>query len=151
ARIWPQGPVCPHCKGSERIYTLKGASTRIGVRKCGHCRKPFTVKVGTIFEKSHVPMRIWLQAIYLMAASKKGFSANQMSRTLDVDIKTGWFIEHRLREAMRSGDLAPFGAGGGMVEVDETFQGFNPDAPPSKMVIRTKNAVMTLIDRDTGR
>ncbi len=82
ARVWPQGPVCPHCGCMDRIGVLKGASTRIGVRKCCDCRKPFTVKVGTIFEASHVPLRLWLQAIYLIAASKKGFSSNQLHRTL---------------------------------------------------------------------
>jgi transposase-like protein len=150
ARIWPQGPVCPHNGCVDRIGKMGGKSTRIGTYKCYQCRKPFTVKVGTIFEKSHVPMRVWLQAIYLMASSKKGFSANQMSRTLGVDIKTGWFLEHRIREAMRSGDLAPFGRGGGAVEADETYIGRDPLQPVHKQGYNHKIKVLTLLDRDTG-
>jgi len=151
ARIWPEGPVCPHCGGVERIGKMGGTSTRIGTYKCYQCRKPFTVKIGTIFEASHVPMRLWLQAIYLIASSKKGFSSNQLHRTLGVTLKTAWFMSHRIREAMRSGDLSPFGSEGGMVEVDETFIGRNPDAPVSKFSLRQMNAVVTLIDRDSGR
>lgn len=132
ARIWPEGPVCPHCGCFDRIYELKGASTRIGVRKCGDCRKPFTVKVGTIFEASHVPLRFWLQAMFLMASSKKGVSANQLHRTLGVTLKTAWFMAHRIREAMRDGNLAPFGGNGGIVEADETFIGREPGEPITK-------------------
>ena len=120
ARIWPEGPVCPHCGGCDRIGKMGGKSTRIGAYKCYQCRKPFTVKVGTIFEASHVPMRYWLQAMYLIAASKKGFSSNQLARTLGVTVKTAWFMSHRIREAMRDGDLTPFG---GIVEADETYIG----------------------------
>lgn len=153
ARVWPEGPVCPHCGGYERIGKMGGKSTRIGTYKCYQCRKPFTVKVGTIFEASHVPMRYWLQAMYLMAASKKGFSANQLHRTLGVTVKTAWFMAHRIREAMRSGDLAPFGEGGGSVEADEVFIGNDPDMPsPSKFTrIHNKNKVLSLVDRSTGR
>lgn len=151
ARVWPEGPVCPHCGGVERIGKMGGASTRIGTYKCYQCRKPFTVKIGTIFEASHVPMRLWLQAIYLIASSKKGFSSNQLHRTLGVTLKTAWFMSHRIREAMRSGDLSPFGTNGGMVEVDETFIGKDPDVPVSKFALRSMNAVVTLIDRDSGR
>ena len=89
--------------------------------KCGNCKKQFTVKVGTVFESSHVPLHKWLQATYLMSASKKGISAHQLHRTLEVTYKTAWFMAHRLREAMASGDFSPFGSGGGAVEVDETF------------------------------
>ena len=123
ARVWPNGPVCPHCGGYDRISKMQGKSTRIGTYKCYQCRKPFTVKVGTIFESSHVPMHFWLQAIYLLCASKKGISSNQLHRTLGVTLKTAWFMSHRIREAMRRGDLAPFGSDGGIVEVDETFIG----------------------------
>ena len=79
ARIWPDGPVCPKCGSKERISKMGGKSTRIGIYKCYACRKPFTVKMGTIFEDSHVPMRLWLQAIYLLAASKKGISCSPAS------------------------------------------------------------------------
>ncbi|MBS4084108.1 MAG: IS1595 family transposase [Rhizobiales bacterium] len=123
ARVWPEGPVCPHCGGVERISAMKGKSTRIGAYKCYQCRKPFTVKVGTIFESSHIPMKLWLQAIFLMTSSKKGISSNQLHRTLGCTLKTAWFMSHRIREAMREGGLAPMGGGGGIVEADETYFG----------------------------
>jgi transposase-like protein len=123
ARLWPEGPVCPHCGGVERISKMGGKSTRIGAYKCYQCRKPFTVKIGTIFEASHVPMRHWLQAMFLMAASKKGISANQIHRTLGCTLKTAWFICHRLREAMKVDGSEPMGGAGITLEVDETFLG----------------------------
>src|ERR1700685_452097 len=121
AQVWPEGPVCPHCGGVDRISRMKGKSTRIGVYKCYQCRKPFTVKVGTVFESSHIPMRVWLQAMVLMCSSKKGISSNQLHRSLGVSLKTAWFMSHRIREAMRSGPLAPMGGEGSVVEIDETF------------------------------
>jgi len=151
ARVWPEGPICPHCGGVERIGKMGGKSTRIGTYKCYQCRKPFTVKIGTIFEASHVPLRLWLQAIYLMAASKKGVSSNQLHRTLGVTLKTAWFMSHRIREAMRSGELAPFGGNGGAVEVDETFIGREPGAPKGRKGWHMKNRVLSLVDRETGR
>ena len=123
ARIWPDGPVCPHCGEKERVAKMKGKATRIGLHKCYKRRKQFNVKIGTIFEKSHVPLRLWLQAIYLLASSKKGISSNQLHRTLGVTLKTAWFMSHRIREAMRTGNLAPMGGNGGVVEADETFIG----------------------------
>ena len=117
-RVWPEGPVCPHCGGTERISKMKGQSTRIGAYKCYQCRKPFTVKVGTVFESSHVKLHLWLQAIFLMSSSKKGISANQLHRTLGVTLKTAWFMAHRIREAMRSGDLSPMGGEGKVVEAE---------------------------------
>lgn len=150
AHVWPDGPVCPHCGGFERIGELKGKSTRIGVRKCYDCRKPFTVKVGTIFEASNVKMHLWLQAMFLLCSSKKGISANQLHRTLGVTLKTAWFMAHRIREAMRSGDLAPFGVGGGAVEVDETYIGREP-GKPVKRAFHHKMKVLTLVDRERGR
>ncbi len=153
ARIWPNGPVCPKCGGVERIGLMGGKSTRIGLYKCYQCRSPFTVKIGTIFEASHVPMRLWLQAIYLIASSKKGFSSNQLHRTLGVTLKTAWFMSHRIREAMATGDLDPFGQGGGAVEADETFFGNDPDMPsPTKHTrVHNKNKIVTLVDRASGR
>src|SRR6202165_5374288 len=126
ARIWPNGPGCPHCGSVERLSKMGGKSTRIGAYKCYACRKPFTVKIGTVFEASHVPMRHWLQAIFLMSSSKKGISSNQLHRTLGCTLKTAWFISHRLREAMRVDGLMmpPMGSGGKVVEGDETFFGF---------------------------
>jgi len=154
--IWPQGPVCPHCGGVERISSIKPnpeKRVRYGLKKCGQCRQQFTVRVGTIFEESKLPMTKWLQAIFLMTASKKGVSAHQLHRTLEVTYKTAWFLAHRIREAMRSGDLAPFGSGGGAVEVDETYIGRNPDNQPKegkKFRSGNMNCVMTLIDRNSG-
>lgn len=120
--LWPEGPICPHCGGKDRISPMGGKSTRIGTYKCYQCRKPFTVKVGTIFESSHVPLRHWLQAMFLLASSKKGISANQLARTLGCTLKTGWFIGHRIREAMAErGILPPLGGDGKVIESDETY------------------------------
>jgi transposase-like protein len=150
ARIWANGRVCPHCNVADKSGKLAGKSTRIGVYKCYACRKPFTVKIGTIFEASHVQMHLWLQAIYLMCASKKGISSNQLHRTLGVTLKTAWFMSHRIREAMRDGNPRAFGMGGDTVEVDETFIG---NAVPKKARARGghhKNKVLSLVDRSTG-
>lgn len=148
AQVWPKGPVCPHCGGQERIGKLNGKSTRIGMYKCYVCKKPFTVKMGTIFEDSHLPLRLWLQAIYLLSASKKGFSANQLHRTLGVTLKTAWFLGHRIREAMREGEMAPFGSGGGIVESDETFIGNDPNIKKGRGYAH-KHKVLSLIDRNS--
>jgi transposase-like protein len=123
ARIWPNGPTCPHCGGVDRISKMKGESTRIGTHKCYQCRMQFTVKVGTVFESSHVKLHIWLQAVALLSSSKKGISSNQLHRTLGVSLKTAWFMSHRIREAMRDGKLAIMGGNGGIVEMDETYHG----------------------------
>lgn len=155
SRIWPNGPVCPHCACVERISKMRGKSTRAGVYKCYDCRRPFTVKVGTIFESSHVPLRLWLQAIFLIASSKKGISSNQLHRTLGVTLKTAWFMGHRIREAMRVSAPAAFGEGGGTVEVDETFigqdqvrkrQGFKKSRG-----YQHKQKVLSLVDRSSGQ
>lgn len=122
-RIWPNGPVCVHCGCYERVGKMGGKSTRIGTYKCYDCRKPFTVKVGTIFEGSHIPLRLWLQAIFLIASSKKGISSNQLHRTLGITLKSAWFMSHRVREAMRAGKLGPMGGEGKFVEADETYIG----------------------------
>jgi transposase-like protein len=150
ARVWANGRVCPHCGETERTGKLGGKSTRIGTYKCYACRKPFTVKIGTIFEASHVPMNLWLQAIYLMCASEKGISSNQLHRTLGVTLKTAWFMSHRIREAMRSGNLAPMGGNGGIVEVDETYIGRKADKEV-KSGAGHKHAILSLVDRATGR
>jgi transposase-like protein len=155
SRIWPTGPVCPHCGGIERIGKLSGKSTRIGTYKCYGCRKPFTVKVGTVFEGSHIPMRLWIQAIFLIASSKKGISSNQLHRTLGITLKSAWFMSHRIREAMRTGGFSPFGSGGGIVEVDETFIGNDKNIKPrgekKGRGYHHKNKVLSLIDRDSGQ
>ena len=123
AIVWPEGPICPHCgnKGEKPIYDL--AKTRIGLKKCGSCRKQFTVRVGTVFESSHIPLHKWLQAAYLLCSSKKGISAHQLHRVMEITYKSAWFMAHRSREAMRTGELAPFGGEGSIVESDETFFG----------------------------
>jgi transposase-like protein len=149
ARVWPEGPTCPHCGGVERISKMGGKSTRQGLYKCYQCRKPFTVRMGTIFESSHVPLHIWLQAMFLVAGSKKGISSNQLHRTLGVTLKTAWFMSHRIREAMRSGGLAPMGGEGQTVEADETYIGMKKGR-----VVRGgaghKMRVVSLVCRDTG-
>ena len=100
SKVWPTGPVCPHCGGVERIGKLEGKSSRMGVYKCYDCRKPFTVRVGTIFEDSRIPLMLWLQAIYLIASSKKGISSNQIGRILGITVKSAWHLTHRVRLAM---------------------------------------------------
>lgn len=149
-RVWADGRVCPHCGVVDKSGPLKGKSTRIGVYKCYACRKPFTVKVGTIFQDSKVKLNLWLQAIYLIASSKKGISANQLHRTLGVTLKTAWFMGHRIREAMRGGTLSPMGGGGGDVEVDETFFGHEPGKKKMKSY-HHKMKVLSLVDRNTKR
>jgi transposase-like protein len=124
AHIWSSGRACPHCGVVDKSGSLKGKSTRIGVYKCYACRKPFTVKVGTIFEASHVKLHIWLQAMLLLCSSKKGISSNQLHRTLGVTLKPAWFMSHRIREAMQEGKLpGDLDGKGKFVEADETYVG----------------------------
>ena len=125
ARLWPEGPDCPHCGNADpkRIRKMEGKTTRRGLYNCRECRKPFTVRVGTIFKSSHLPLHLWLQIIHLMCATKKGVSTNQIQRILRCSMKTAWFLSHRIREAMRDGALAPMGGAGGIVEIDETYIG----------------------------
>lgn len=154
-KLWPAGAVCPHCGVIGRAGKLQGKSTRIGVWKCYDCRKPFTVKVGTIFESSHIKLHLWLQAIFLISSSKKGISSNQLHRTLGITLKSAWFMSHRIREAMREGNLQTFGGGGGTVEVDETFIGHDktikPKGEKKGRGYHHKNKVLSLVDRSTGR
>ena len=133
---------------------LQGKSTRIGTYKCKDCRKPFTVKVGTIFEDSHIPLRMWLQAIALLAASKKGISSNQLHRMLGITLKSAWFMSHRIREAMRTGGLVPMGGTGGIVEIDETIYGRAGTHPKGRKVptkgltnAAHKNVILSLVER----
>jgi hypothetical protein len=136
SELWPNGPVCPHCGCTGRISAMTP-------------NKEKRIRVGTIFEESKLPMTKWLQAIFLMVSSKKGVSAHQLHRTLEVTYKTAWFLAHRIREAMRSGELAPFGQGGGDVEVDETY--FSRDRQFSSRGGKSMKGVVTLVDRSTGR
>ena len=147
ARLWANGRVCPKCGVVDRSGPLSGKDDRIGLYKCYACRKKFTVKVGTIFEDSHIPMRDWLVAIQLICSSKKGISANQLHRTLGVTLKSAWFMGHRIREAMRSGDLSPMGGEGEIVEVDETFIGKREGFEAKPGWVRHKNTVLTLVER----
>ena len=123
SQLWADGRPCPHCGVLDESTALKGKSTRIGVYKCRACRKPFTVKVGTIFEASHIKLHIWLQAIFLLSSSKKGISSNQLSRSLGITLKSAWFLSHRIREAMRDGGLSLLGGADEVVEADETYYG----------------------------
>jgi transposase-like protein len=149
SRLWPNGPVCPHCGNADakRIRKMEGKTTRFGLRKCNECRKPFTVRQGTIFECSHLPLHLWLQVIHLMCASKKGISTNQIQRMLSCSMKTAWFLTHRIREAMRDGAFSPMGGTGGIVEIDETYIG-RKDGFEVRRGSGHKNAVLTLVERD---
>ena len=120
ARLWPNGAVCPHCQEASRIGRLNGKTTRLGLHKCYACKKPFTVRMGTIFESSHLPLHLWLQIIHLMCASKKGMSTRQIQRMLNCSMKTAWFLGHRIREAMAD-DNGRIGGLGITVDADETY------------------------------
>src|SRR5580693_101177 len=144
AIVWPNGPYCPRCGGFDRITLVKGA--RAGLRRCGPCKREFTVTVGSIFESSHIKLHLWFQAAHLLTSSKKGISAHQMHRTLKVTYKTAWFMCHRLREAMRDGDLAPMGGNGNVVEIDETFFG-HVKGEPKRRGTGHKHVVLSLIER----
>jgi transposase-like protein len=150
AQLWPDGPVCPHCGTVGEATKLKGKSTRPGLWKCRPCRKPFTVRMRSIFESSHVPLHIWLQAIYLICSSKKGISTRQIQRTIGGSMKTAWFLMHRIREAMkRKDDLfqPPIGGEGKTIEADVTYVGRKPGTKvrpgPGHM-----NPVFSLVERD---
>ena len=126
---WPNGPICPHCGGMERNSRLAGESHRPGLLFCGDCRSQFTVTVGTVFERSKIPLHKWVLATHLMCSAKKGMSAHQLHRTLGVTYKTAWFMAHRIREAMTEKHTGPLGGGGKIVEADETYWGRKENAP----------------------
>jgi transposase-like protein len=158
---WPNGPYCPHCGNSdpEQIRPLKGKAHRAGLYQCNACRKQFTVTVGTVFERSKIPLNKWLLATHLMCASKKGVSAHQLHRTLGITYKTAWFMAHRIREALREDftSSGPLGGEGATVEADETYFG-KVETPrvskqrqgrPYKLKngINAKNVVFGLVER----
>src|SRR6266404_5642797 len=148
ARVWPRGPVCPHCGGVERNRPMGGQSTRIGAYKCYDCRNPFTVRVGTIFEDSHIALKLWLQAIFLIASSKKGISSNQLHRTLGITLKSAWHLSHRIRLAMDV-QVGKLGEDGGIVEADEAFIGRSPVARKGRYPGKRKqNTIFALVERD---
>jgi transposase-like protein len=137
---WPEGPFCPHCGEVENVTRLQGKSHRKGLIQCNSCLKNFTVTVGTVFERSKIGLNKWMLATYLLASSKKGFSAHQLHRTLGVTYKTAWFMMHRIREAMKD-DSGPLGGAGVIVEADEAFVGgksknraYRKAAPKKKVV-----------------
>lgn len=144
---WPDGPQCPNCGHSETIYRLQGKSHRPGLLKCGKCRKPFSVTVGTVMESSRVSLTKWLVAFHLMTSSKKGFSAHQLHRTIGVTYKTAWFMAHRIRYAMEQRELTPMS---GIVEVDETYVGGKPRKKGLRAAGRftNKTPVFALVQRD---
>ncbi len=158
--LWPDGPTCPHCGNADakRITRLEGKATRMGLLKCNECRKQFTVKVGTVFESAHIPLHKMLQAVYLLSCSKKGCSAHQLHRILQITYKSAWFLAHRIREAMRTGGLTPMGGAGSIVEVDETYFGDLEDQPKTTTAgrkfkygkahgVASKRAVVALVER----
>jgi transposase-like protein len=155
--IWPNGPVCPHCGCTGRIGKIKAnpeKRIRLGLHKCGDCKKQFTVKVGTAFEHARIPLHKMLQAAHLLCSSKKGISAHQLRGILEVQYKTAWFLAHRIREAMRDGSLAPFGGSSGVngnVEVDETFFGREPGVPKKRGGYAHKMKVLRTLTGDQGK
>ena len=146
AVLWPHGSVCPHCGSVDRIGKVSAKSARPGLYYCGECKRQFTVTVGTIFERSKVPLSKWWLAVHLTASSKKGMSAHQLHRMLGVTYQTAWFMERRIRGAMAAGSLPPMGGEGETVEIDETFIGQKEDMPKRRGHAH-KHAVMTLVQR----
>lgn len=144
---WPNGPVCPHCGVEGEAYALQGASHRPGLLKCKACRKQFSVTVGTVFEKSKIPLNKWLLAVHLMCASKKAISSHQLHRMLGVTYKSAWFMTHRIREAMKPGSTGLMGAGGGTVEADETYWGNQGKQPKGARGYQHKMKVVSLVER----
>lgn len=145
---WADGRFCPHCGEAEKTSPVAGTSNRPGLYYCLSCKKTFTVTVGTLFERSKIPLAKWVLAFHLMNASKKGMSAHQLHRMLGITYKSAWFMAHRIREAMRPGeDEGPLGGQNKVVEVDETYIGGKAKnraykAPPKK------EAVVSLVERD---
>ena len=151
AQRWPDGPVCPHCGVVDNATRLAGEAHRPGLLECRACRKQFSVTIGTLFERSHVPLHKWVLAVHLVTSSKKGMSAHQLHRMLKVTYKTAWFMAHRIREAMTDPNPPPLGGAGKVVEADETYQG--KVEQPKKLTIRGKptltgkRAIVGLVER----
>jgi len=123
ARVWPKGPSCPHCGVVDEATLMEGKSHRPGLYQCNACREPFTVTVGTLYERSKIPLNKWLAATYLLMSSKKGMSALQIGRMLGISPKSSWFLCHRIRESLRDTKAGPMGGPMATVEADETFVG----------------------------
>ncbi len=143
---WSNGVVCPHCGVVDGHYHLQGKSTRPGVYKCGSCASQFTVTVGTVFERSKIALNVWLQAVHLMCASKKGISAKQLERMLGVTYKTAWFMSHRIREAMTEEISGPLGGSGKIVEADETYWGSEGGSKAKAKKARARKPGSALVD-----
>lgn len=153
AHLWPEGPVCPHCGNCDekRIGRLTGKTSRPGLRKCYACRKTFTVRIGSIFEDSHFPLQLWLQAIQLICGSKKGISTRQIQRTFNCSMKTAWFLTHRIREIMKPADASgPLGGEGKTIEADITYVGRKPFKKARRGGGSNMNPVLSLVERDGG-
>jgi transposase-like protein len=153
ATRWPNGPICPHCGVVNEATNVGGKSARKGCYQCNACRDQFTVTVGTVFERSKVPLNKWLLATYLMSSSKMGYSAHQLHRTLGVTYKTAWFMCHRIREAMNPATPGPMGGAGRVVEADESYVGGKEkNRHANKRQVgrgpANKEAVVTLVERD---
>jgi len=148
ARLWANGRVCPHCGVVGESGKLQGKTNRLGLWKCYACRKPFSVKIGTIFEGSHIAMRDWLTAMHLICSSKKGISSNQIHRTLGITLKSAWFMSHRIREAMAPAKNAgPLGGPGEVVEADELYTGHKKGWRRGRVGVSDKMAVVSLVER----
>ncbi|MGI8569058.1 MAG: IS1595 family transposase [Methylocella sp.] len=143
---WPDGAYCPHC-GSVNVHKMAG-KTQAGMFLCNECREKFTCRTGTVFERSHIPLHKWLLATHLMAASKKGMSALQLSRMLGLSYKSSWFMCHRIREGMKPASPSPIGGENKVVESDETFIGGKARNRAYAKKEPKKHAVMTLVERD---
>ena len=144
--LWPDGPACPRCGVINEATLLRGKSHRPGLYQCNACRKPFTVTVGTLYERSHIPLNKWLAGTHLMMASKKGVSSLQLHRMLGITKKAAWFMAHRIRESLRPiGSLPPLGGQNKVVEVDETYVGGK--AVNRKNHIPPKEPVVALVER----
>lgn len=147
ARVWPNGPICPHCKAANQATLLRGKSHRPGLYQCNACREPFTVTVGTLYERSKIPLHKWLHATHLLMASKKGMSALQVGRMLGMSKKTAWFVCHRIRESLRDVPAGPLGGSGKVVEADESYVG-GKAKNRSTSAPAPKKAVFSLVERD---
>lgn len=147
--LWPDGPVCPRCGVmGDRITKLKGKSTRPGVYKCKDCRKPFSVTVGTVMERSKIPLCKWVLAAQLMASSKKGMSAKQLERMLGTTYETAWFLFHRLRECAIDPKRGPLGGKNKVIEADETYVGGKAKNAKRGKPVPKKMPVFALVERD---
>ena len=150
ALLWPDGVICPHCQERDRASKIKGG--RAGLYFCNACRMQFSVTVGTVFERSKIPLNKWVMATHLMSASKTGISAHQLHRMLEITYKSAWFMCHRIREAMKDTDKTPMGGEGEQVQVDETYTGnTSKRAKGYQKGHSHKQQIVALVEPGTGR